>query len=161
MAEVTHAQSNLNTVLGALGTAAFAGISANGNGLGILGGNKTEYATKADLDNAIIIASKDSEIALLKAESNTESKMIDVYERVMARVNADRNEQLAWNTQQLVNNSQMASAIAVNANSISALQTMCNSLTKVVIPNTSVCPGWGTATVTVSSGASSGGTTTT
>jgi len=32
---------------------------------------------------------KDSEIALLKSEQNTEVKIADVYERVMTRVNGD------------------------------------------------------------------------
>lgn len=153
MAEVTHAQSNLNTVLGALGTAAFAGINASGGVNGLLGGNRADYATKSDLDNAILLAQKDSEIALLKADQNTEIKIADVYERVMSRVNADRNEQIAWNSQQSLNNCQMASAIAMNKSSIDILMGM----TKTVIPNSSVCPGWDTSS---SSGTASGGAST-
>lgn len=144
MAEFTsQGQGTLNTVLGALGTAAFTGIGS-GNGLNLFGGSKVEYATKSDLDNAILLAAKDSEIALLKADQNTEIKIADVYERVMTRVNADRNEQMAWNTQQSLNNCQMSSAIAANRNSIDILMGM----TKTVIPNSSVCPGWDSASTT-------------
>ena len=93
------------------------------------------------------IAGKDSEIAMLKSEQNTEVKIADVYERLITRINADRNAQMEWNATQSVNNAQMSSAIAVNANSIGAIQGILGQITKTVIPNSSVCPGWGEVTV--------------
>ena len=145
MAEVTHAQSNLNTVLGALGTAAFAGVNASGGIGGLLGGgNKPEYATKSDLENAILLAQKDNEISLLKSESNTEVKVADVYARLKGDMLAMERNQHDWNTQQSLNNCQMSSAIAANASSIAILQAM----TKTVIPITNVCPQPAVATPT-------------
>ena len=105
------------------------------------------FVTKDELTMAMTIAGKDSEIAMLKSEQNTEVKIADVYERLITRINADRNAQMEWNATQSVNNAQMASAIAVNANSIGAIQGIIGQITKTVIPNSSVCPGWGEVTV--------------
>ena len=146
MEYASNGKGNLGVTLGAIGT----GLSVLNGGLGLLGNGMTgagyhateggRYVTKDELEYAETIARKDSEIALLKSEQNTEIKIADVYERVMTRVNADRREQDAWNAAQAVNNAQMSSAIAVNANSIAALQTCCNNLTKIVIPADNVCP---------------------
>lgn len=105
-------------------------------------------ATRYDLQNMKELMAKDQEIAILKSEQNTEVKIADVYERIMTRVNADQREQAAWNAQQMVNNATMSAAIAANASSIAALQNCCNQITKIVVPNTSICPGWGEVKVT-------------
>ena len=47
----------------------------------------------------------------------------------------------------MVNNAQMSSAIAVNSNSIATLQNACSQITKLVVPNSAVCPGWGSVKV--------------
>jgi hypothetical protein len=95
------------------------------------------------------LAKKDSEIALLKSEQNTEVKIADVYDRLLTRINADRQAQADWNATQMVNNCTMSNAIATNTNSISALQNCCNSITKLVVPNSAICPGWGNVDVTI------------
>lgn len=105
-------------------------------------------ATRYDLQNVKELMAKDQEIAILKSEQNTEVKIADVYERIMTRVNADRRDQDAWNAQQMVNNAQMSGAIAANAASIANLQNCCSQITKLVVPNTSICPGWGDVTIT-------------
>ena len=135
-----------------LGIAGTALSLLNNGGLGnILGGVgcNNQYATKSDLAYAQELARKDSEIALLKSEQNTEVKMADVYDRLLTRINADRQLQADWNATQMVNNCTMSNAIATNTNSISALQNCCNSITKLVVPNSAICPGWGDVTVTV------------
>jgi hypothetical protein len=95
------------------------------------------------------LAKKDSEIALLKSEQNTEIKIADVYDRLLTRINADKQLQAEFNASQMVNNCKMSNAIAVNTNSISALQNCCNSITKLVVPNSAICPGWGNVDVTI------------
>jgi hypothetical protein len=104
--------------------------------------------TRYEMDMAMKLAAKDSEIALIKSEQNTEIKIADVYERIMTRVNQDQRDQAAWNANQSVANAQMSAAIATNANSIAALQNCCNQITKLVVPNTAICPGWGAVQVT-------------
>lgn len=170
MAEFDRMYGSAGATSAALGTG-IAGLSLgvlnsgilNGGIGGLFGGNTANmaqtamqlgdhYATKQDLAYAQELAKKDSEIALLKSEQNTEVKIADVYERVMTRVNADQRAQTEWNAQQSVNNATMSAAIATNANSIAALQNCCNSITKIVIPNSSVCPGWGDVTVKPAAG---------
>lgn len=96
------------------------------------------------------LAEKDAEIALLKSEQNTEVKIADVYERLITRINADQRAQADWNANQSVANAQMSAAIATNNASIASLQNCCNQITKLVVPNSAICPGWGNVTITPS-----------
>ncbi len=158
--------ANAGLTTGIIGTALGA-LNAMGNTGGILGGianpagvgdmaqvvrtvaelsgatgrcSENTPVTRYDIQNLKELMAKDQEIAILKSEQNTEVKIADVYERVMTRVNADKREQDAWNAQQMVNNCQMSSAIAVNASSIAALQDVCGKITKVIVPKEAICP---------------------
>lgn len=125
----------IGTALGVLnGAGGLLGMAHNG------GTNGGGYVTKDELKYVQEIAQKDSEIALLKSEQNTEIKIADVYERIMTRVNADRREQDAWNCQQMTNNANMANAIARNADSISALQGIVGGITRTIVPRDVICP---------------------
>lgn len=141
MAEfASHAVGTAGLTTGIIGTALGVlngGLNVMGNGVN---NNINQYATKSDLAYAQELAKKDSEIALLQSEQNTEVKIADVYERIMTRVNADQRAQADWNAAQSVANAQMSAAIATNTNSIAALQNTCNNITKTVVPITSVCP---------------------
>ncbi len=134
----TNGKGNLGVTLGAIGT----GLSVLNGGLGLIGSNSYHnsdggrYVTKDELDYVQTISAKDSEIALLKSEQNTEIKIADVYERLITRINADKNAQADINAAQMVFNANSNSAIAVLQNQIGVL----NSLTKTVVPITSVCP---------------------
>lgn len=55
---------------------------------------------------------------------------------------AHQNEQQAVNAEQAVNNATTASALAVMASQQTNLQNIIGSLTKTVIPNSNVCPGF-------------------
>lgn len=154
---VLNAMNNGGGILGALNggrTAdAVAGMAAGAAGAGLMNGgigrcSENTPVTRYDLDMMRKLMEKDSEISLLKSEQNTEVKIADVYERIMTRVNADQRAQADWNAQQMVNNAQMSAAVAANATSIAYLQNCCSQITKLVVPNTSVCPGWGPVTVT-------------
>ena len=130
----TNGKGNLGVTLGAIGTGL--GVLGNmGNGLGILGGNENTV-TKRDLDNAIILAQKDSEIALLKSEQNTEVKIADVYERIMTRVNQDQRDQAAVNAAQSVYNATNGATVACINTQVQQLM----GLTALHIPADNVCP---------------------
>ena len=149
----TTALGIIGTVLGGLATAMSSGnglLNLNNNsGKGCPNANDSNtFVTKEELNLTQQIAAKDSEIALLKSEQNTEIKIADVYDRLVTKINQGQNEQTAWNMQQAVNNATMSAAIAANSTSISALQNSCSQITKLVVPNTSVCPGWGNVTIT-------------
>lgn len=139
MAEfASNGKGNLGVTLGAIGTG-LGLIAPHMNGLSLFGMNgqtPVQYATKESVDNAILLAQKDSEIALLKSEQNTEVKIADVYERIMTRVNADRREQDAVNAQQAVYNATNNSIVGCMRGQVDALL----ALTKMVIPADNVCP---------------------
>ena len=143
MAEyASNAVANAGLTTGIIGTA----LGVLGGGLGnILNGTGMSYnmyqngggfVTKEAFEMAQKVAAKDSEIALLKSEQNTEIKIADVYERIMTRVNADARAQAEVNAAQAVFNAGTNSAIAVLQNQIGVL----NGLTKTVIPGSSICP---------------------
>lgn len=149
MAEyASNGKGNLGVTLGAIGT----GLGALGSmgGLNLFGGNQNMpvYATKESVDNAILLAQKDSEIALLKSEQNTEVKIADVYERIMTRVNQDQRDQAAVNAQQAVYNGTNNATLGCMQAHISELL----ALTQRKVPNSSVCPGWGPVNVNPANG---------
>lgn len=146
----SNGKGNLGVTLGAIGT----GLSVLNGGLGLMGNGWNNggfnngygyrcdghHIDKDDLNYVQLISAKDAEIALLRSEQNTEIKIADVYERLITKINANQKEQTDWNTQQMVNNAHMSSAIATNANSIADLSRTCERLTKVVIPADNICP---------------------
>lgn len=135
----SNSKGNLGITLGAIGS----GLALlNNGGLGLFSNNGYHntcggrYVTKDELDYVQTISAKDSEIALLKSEQNTEVKIADVYERLITRINADAKAQAEINASQMVFNANSNSAIAVLQNQICVL----NGLTKTVVPINNVCP---------------------
>lgn len=121
-------------------------------GLGnILGGNMWNngcsancYVNRYELDLENKIVSKDSEIALLKSNIYTDQKLADLYSNLQGQLNTIKENQNAVNMQQAVYNGTNTATISCIQNEIAQLQ----GLTKLVVPNTSVCPGWGNVTIT-------------
>lgn len=134
----SNGKGNLGVTLGAIGT----GLSVLNGGLGLIGNGWNnmpagkQFVTKDELDYVQTISAKDSEIALLKSEQNTEVKIADVYERLITRINADARAQADVNAAQMVYNANANSAISVLQNQVGVL----NGLTKTVVPIDNVCP---------------------
>lgn len=116
--------------------------------------------SRYEMEMAMKLAAKDSEISLLKSEQNTEVKIADVYERLIKRINDNERAQSEWNAQQMVNNAHMSASVAANANSIFGLQRTCEQITKIVVPNNAICPGWGAVTITPAAPTADAGTAT-
>ena len=89
-----------------------------------------------DLENKLV--SKDGEIALLKSNIYTDQKLTEVYSNLQAQLNTIKDNQNAVNMQQAVYNGTNTAAISCIQGQIAQLQ----SLTKLVVPNSSVCPGY-------------------
>lgn len=130
-----------NTALG-LGIAGTALGLING-GAGLLGmnpnGSQSENdrpVSRYELSLVKESMAKDSEIALLKSEQNTEIKIADVYERIMTRVNADRTAQAEVNAAQAVYNASNGAAVATINSQVAQLM----ALTKLIVPADNVCP---------------------
>ena len=130
--------------LGIAGTAL--GLLNNGNGLGGLFGNNNggcsedHYVNRYELGLQQELAAKDSKIGLLESNIYTDSKISDVYERLNNKIGVLEGQIC----QQNVYNATNTATINCLSGQIAQLQ----SLTKLVVPNTSVCPGWGNVTVT-------------
>lgn len=137
---------------GVAGAALGTGIA--GTALGILNGGLGNvlgngcaancYVNRYELELENKVVSKDSEIALLKSNIYTDQKLADLYSNLQSQLNTLKDNQNAVNMQQAVFNGTTTSAISCIQNQIAQLQ----SLTKLVVPNTSVCPGWGNVTIT-------------
>lgn len=147
----SQGQGALNSVLGGLGTASFFGVNA-GNVLGGLGRNcgcngyNTADAPISRYEASMMqeLAAKDGKIALLESNIYTDQKIADVYERLNTKIDRNREEQNAINLQQAVYNGVNTAAVECIKGQIAQLM----GLTKLVVPNASICPGWGDATVT-------------
>lgn len=128
---------------GVAGTALGFGIGSLGlqilqnGGLGnLLGGGWGGWGN-CGCGNAAAFAGKDAEIARLSSELDSYRNLIAVWDNL--------------NTKREATDMKVATLEA----KCETMQYVLGNITKVVVPNTSVCPGWGAYTVTP------GGTTTT
>lgn len=149
MEYTSKSQGNLNTVLGAVGT----GLGLMSGGLSLSGGtvgvrsNETVSRYEFDMQMGYEKQLQDQalQIANLQAEKISDAKDVQLYTQLKADMNKleDKLEsrigacegaiqaQTVWNATQ-------QSAIGCINNQIEQLY----SLTKLVIPNASVSPGW-------------------
>lgn len=132
--------------LGIAGTA-LGLLAGNNGGLNLFGNggcgcSEDHYVNRYELNLQQELSAKDSKISLLESNIYVDSKIADVYERLNTKI-GNVEAQIC---QQNVYNATNTAAIACIQGQIAQLQ----GLTKLVVPNTSVCPGWGNVTVTPS-----------
>lgn len=107
-----------------------------------------------DVNQQLMRAQMDN--AILSADLASEKKMVEVYNAATRRTNEVRDELMGMVNSlehkvdsgfgaQSVINCQTGSAV----NLLQAQVGQLYGLTKMVIPNTAVCPGWGTAEVSI------------
>lgn len=146
MAEISKGQVNLNTVLGAIGTY---GAVGGGNVLGNLfgggncgcGGNADNMpVNRYEAAQAARIAELETEVKLRDANFYTIGEIGKLRDYVDARFTGVEREI----SEQRVYNATANAAIACVQGQIAQLM----SLTKLIVPNGSICPGWGEVTVT-------------
>lgn len=140
--------------LGGLGTIAL----GNRSGTTAAVCSENTGVNRFELEQNRTIAEKDMEIAYWRGQDETNRKISDAYAKLESRINgvaaevrANKDEQNGINLQQAVYNGTNTAALGCLQNQVNALLGM----TKMVIPNGSVCPGWGDVTITA------GGTATT
>ena len=144
-------QGNYNTVGASAGIASFLGLNAGNLLGGLWGGNCNSncgcsdnmLVNRYEMSMQQTIAAKDARIGLLESNIYTDQKIADVYERLSTKINAVKDAQDAINTQQAVYN-------GVNTATLNCMQgqiAQLYSLTKLIVPNSSCCPGWGNVTV--------------
>lgn len=132
------------TALALGGTALGVEVLRGGIG-GILGGGNCACSdnmpvTRFELAQQNTIASKDMEIAYYKGREEAKNDSLQLYQYVDGRL---RGIETQIGQQSVYNATNTA---ALNCLSGQVAQLM--ALTQLKIPNTSVCPGWGTVTVT-------------
>ena len=128
-------------------------------GCGLLGGlfngggccSDNTAVNRYELNLTQEIASKDTRIGLLESQVYVDQKLTDVVKDYTAQINAlaaevrsNKDAQTAVNMNQAVYNGTNTATISCIQSQIAQLQ----GLTKLVVPNTSVCPGWGNVTIT-------------
>lgn len=126
--------------LGIAGTAL--GLLNNGGGLNILSGGNCNHPayTRYDAEKDARIAELETEVKLRDANTYTlgeVGKLRDYMEGRLGAIEREICDQRTYN--------------AVNTATISCIQGQIATLmglTKTVIPNGSICPGWGNVTVT-------------
>lgn len=119
-------------------------LNAMGGIGGLLGGvsrcGNDAYVTRYEQSLAMESAAKDAEIGLLKADKYTDQKITEVvtyFNNQIGQIQQQLTQQVAYN--------------ATSTATISCIQgqiAQLMGLTKLVVPNSSVCPGWGNVTVT-------------
>lgn len=75
-------------------------------------------------------------------DSRIRQEINEEFKSVRAEIQNMQNNQNAINAAQAVDNATTASALAVMSNNQQNLQNIIGSLTKTVIPNSNVCPGF-------------------
>lgn len=139
--------------LGIAGTA----LGVLNGGLGnILGGwgaqgcSENQMVNRYELSMTRELANKDMEIAYWRGQDETNRKITDTYANLegqikdLAReVRCNKEEQCGINMQQAVYNGTNTATIGCIQGQVAQLL----ALGKFVIPNSSVCPGWGSVNV--------------
>lgn len=152
-------QGNYNTVAGSLGLASFLGINA-GNLLGGWNQNRCgcqcsspddQPINRYEANMLVALSSKDGEIALLKADKYTDQKIVEATAYLMGEIKSLAGEVRANKDMQCEINKEQAVYNGVNTATLNCIQNQVAQLfgiTKLVVPNGSVCPGWGNVTIT-------------
>lgn len=138
--------------LGIAGTALGVLNGGLGNLLGMgynnCGCSENMMVNRYELNQENRIAKLETEVALRDANIFTDQKIADVYERLDNKI---RGLEAGLNAQAVYN--------ATNTATINCIQgqvAQLFGLTKLVVPNTSVCPGWGNVTITPSTTTTTG-----
>lgn len=139
------------TALGILDGLGGLGGLALGNRAGVAVCSENTGVNRFELTQSKELAQKDMEIAYWRGQDETNRKISDAYAKLESRINgvaaevrANKDEQNGINLQQAVYNGTNTAALGCLQNQVNALLGM----TKRVVPNSSVCPGWGDVTIT-------------
>lgn len=135
------------------GTVALVNQLASGNGL--FGGLFNNGYNNCYSNDTRVISSLEAALAKEKSERYADGIGIEVYKEAVGLSNKN-DDKMQANYVQLAQaiaalDKQSAVAEAINAERISCLTARVSnleSLTKLVVPNSSVCPGWGNVTIT-------------
>lgn len=147
------------------------GVAGSGLGLGIagtalgllnngLGGllnnrgtcgvcNENTTVNRYELGQESKIAELQSQIALRDANTYNDQKLLEVYKYFDAKFETLRNTMCCNEKNQAVINAKLEAGIDVLSSQVRCINNTLNSITKIVVPNSAICPGWGEVTTTI------------
>lgn len=141
----TTALGIIGTVLGSLG------VAGNG-GFGLFNNNamchENTPVNRYELAQEQKIADLQSQVALRDANTYSDQKLLEVYKYFDGELKDIRAHMCENEKLQAVINAKFESGFAVLNTQVACISNTINSLTKTIIPNSSICPGWGEVTVT-------------
>ena len=139
--------------LGIAGTAL--GVLNGGwlNGTGLFGNNacgcsENHTVNRYELAQESKIAELQSQIALRDANTYNDQKLLEVYKYFDGELKDVRATICANDKAQSVVNAKFESGFDVLGSQVASINATIAGLTKTVIPNANVCPGWGRVAVT-------------
>ena len=139
--------------LGIAGTALGVLNGGLGNLLGGIGYNNTmgcsedRVVNRYELGQAQEIESLKSQIALRDANTYADQKLLEVYKYFDGELKDIRQRQCdKWAAQGVIN-AKFESAVDVLGTQVASINNTIGTITKTVIPNANVCPGWGSVCV--------------
>ncbi len=148
----SNGKGNLGVTLGAIGTG-LGVLGNNGGGLlnGLFGGgnhyccSENTPVSRYELGQQNEISALRSENELLKADKYTDQKIAEVYTVLNNKVDKINCELRDIAVYQATN----TATVGCLANQVNGLQAVLGSITKTVVPNGAICPGWGDVTVSI------------
>lgn len=154
MEYASNAKANTGVALGSVGLGLGA-INALGGLAGLAGGmyNNGGYGGGCgygvnhwELETVQRLMAAERDTAILASENDANKKLVEVYAKLESRDKEiwDRIEELRRHQEDI--NREQAVYNGVNSSAVGLLKAQVEQLmglTKVVIPNSSICPGWG------------------
>ena len=162
----TTALSIIGTVLGSLGVA---GNGTCGNLLNLGGApnlngvcSENMPVNRYELNQQKELTNKDMEIAYLRGQNETDKKVLELYKYFDGEIKDMRQTQCdRWAGQGIIN-AKVESTMGVIGTQVASISASLANITKTVVPNSAICPGWGEVCVqTVPCTTTTTGTTTT
>lgn len=162
MVEVEREWASKGVAGAGLGTG-IAGLSlgvlnalGNGNLGNLFGGNTTcgenMAVNRYELNMMKELTNKDMEIAYLKGRDASKNDDLEMYKYFDGQIRRLDREQ----ADQRVFNATTSATVTCLTGQVNGMQALLNSITKTVVPNSAICPGWGDVTVTVTPASGTG-----
>lgn len=143
----TTALSIVGTVLGSIGTAAALGggimPATNIPGARVIaaanGDTGSQPVSRYEMEQSQRIAQLESSIALRDANTYSDQKLLEVYRYFDGKLDKVNEQIKDVEVYQATN----TATLSCMGGQIANLQAVLGSITKIVVPNGAVCPGWG------------------
>lgn len=140
----TTALGIVGTVLGSIGTAGALGGNLLGTNAAPCNMGESTPVNRYEMEQANEIAQLKSQIALRDASIYTDGKLNDLRNYVERRFDHVEGELRDVAVYQASN----TATVGCIAQQVAGIQGVLGQITKCIVPNSAICPGWGEVTIT-------------